>query len=263
MWARVDRGGKVKPYYEHAGITIYHGDCRDVLPQVGRVDLLLTDPPYSVSVAGSVHHGLPGKGSRNLDFFAGDDDWASMTSLVSERISLAQEHLNETGSAYIWCGHRQFGNLLSIFEGEGYSTRFLVWAKECPPPAPPNSGWSSGAELCVYAYKPGRTWNGKWQTNNVLTYDSYRYGQPGKVDHPTQKPLDMIQNLMALTSSQNALILDPFMGSGTTLVAAKNLGRKAIGIEIEERYCEIAAKRLSQEVLTFPDASPVTEEQTA
>jgi len=242
-------------YYDHAGIQIYLGDCREILPSLPKCDMLLTDPPYSVSVSGSVHHGPPGKGSRNLDFFAGDDDWASMTSLVSDRISLAQENLNETGSAYIWCGHRQFGNLLSIFEERGYSTRFLVWAKKCPPPAPPNSGWSSGAELCIYAYKPGRTWNGKWQTNNVLTYDSYRYGQPGKVDHPTQKPIDLFQKLIAISSADNSLILDPFMGSGTTLVAAKNLGRKAIGIEREEKYCEIAAKRLSQEAFDFTSVS--------
>jgi len=245
----------VKPYYDHAGIQIYHGDCREILPTLGKFDLLLTDPPYGVSVEGAVHHNLPGKGSRNLDFFVGDNDWTAMTSLVSARISLAEEHLNETGSAYIWCGHRQFGNLLSIFDGQGYSTRFLVWAKKVPPPAAPNSGWSSGAELCVYAYKPGRIWNGKWQNNNVLTYDSYRHGQPGKVDHPTQKPLNLITKLVKFSSVEGSTLLDPFMGSGTTLVAAKNLGRKAIGIEIEEKYCEIAARRLSQEVFDFEGVS--------
>ena len=241
----------MKPYYEHAGITIYHGDCREILPWLPKVDAVITDPPYSVSVAGYVHVGLPGKGSRRLDFFKGDDDWAAMTALVVEAIEKAEAQLKESGSVYAWCGHRQFGNILSYFESKGYSTRFLVWAKKCPAPAPPNAGWSSGAELCIYAYKPGRTWNGKWQENNVLVFDSYRFGKPGKVDHPTQKPLDLIQKLVRLSTSETHTILDPFMGSGTTLVAAKNLGRKAIGLEIEEKYCEIAAERLSQEVFTF------------
>jgi site-specific DNA-methyltransferase (adenine-specific) len=241
----------VKPYYDHAGIQIYLGDCREILPHLPKVDAVITDPPYSVSVAGSVYVGLLGKGSRNFDFFEGDDNWEAMTALVIEAIARSEKNLKEGGSAYVWCGHRQFGKILELFESRGYSTRFLVWSKEYPPPAPPNSGWSSAAELCVYAYKPGRVWNGEWQERNVLTYDSYRFGQPGKVPHPTQKPLDLIQKLTTLSTSNVQTILDPFMGSGTTLVAAKNLGRKAIGIEIEERYCEIAVKRLSQEVLPF------------
>ena len=79
------------PYYEHAGITIYHGDCREILPWLPKVDAVITDPPYSVSVAGSVHVRLPGKGSRRLDFFKGDDDWAAMTALVVEVIEKAEE----------------------------------------------------------------------------------------------------------------------------------------------------------------------------
>ena len=81
--------------------------------------------------------------------------------------------------------------------------------------------------------------------------DSYRHGVPGKVDHPTQKPLLVISPLIIASSKTNDIILDPFMGSGATLRAAKDLGRRAIGIEIEEKYCEIAARRLDQEVFDF------------
>ena len=85
--------------------------------------------------------------------------------------------------------------------------------------------------------------------SNVLSQDAYRFGKPGKVDHPTQKPLGCISPLIYASSFKGDLILDPCVGSGTTLRAAKDLSRRAIGIEIEERYCEIAANRLAQEVL--------------
>lgn len=160
-------------------------------------------------------------------------------------------------SAYVWCGHRQFGSLVEWFESNGWRTRFLVWSKRCPVPAPPGVGWNSGAELCVYAFRPGRVWaweTGKEPRSNVITTDSYRHGQPGKVDHPTQKRPVLMSLPIESSSERGMTVLDPFMGSGTTLVAARSLGRKSIGIEIEERYCEIAAKRLAQEVLDFGSA---------
>jgi site-specific DNA-methyltransferase (adenine-specific) len=229
---------------EHIGdATLYLGDCREILPTFGKVDAVVTDPPYSVSVAGSAHHGQKGQGTRRLDFFEGDSDWQAMTNMVVEVAHLTTGLLFETGSMYWWCGHRQFGPLVGFFEDEGFSTRFLVWRKECPAPAPPGAGYPSGAELCVYAYKPGRTFNGT-MPSSVIDSDSFRYGQPGKVDHPTQKPIKVIEPLVRISSNPGETILDPFMGSGTTGVACAKLGRKFIGIEIEERYFSIACKRI-------------------
>lgn len=246
----------MKPYYDHDGITIYHGDCREIMPGLPKVDLVLTDPPYCVSVAGSAHRGQIGKGVRRLDFFEGDADWKAMLDVVMQGVRQAVAMLSAVASVYVWCGHRQFGSIVDCLERKGMSTRPLVWAKACPAPAPPGSGYSAGAELCVYGYPPNRTWNGEASSpNSVFRFDSYRHGQPGKVDHPTQKPIGMISTQICLSSNEGDTILDPFMGSGTTLRAAKDLHRKAIGIEIEERYCEIAANRLGQEVLAFPSDS--------
>jgi site-specific DNA-methyltransferase (adenine-specific) len=244
----------MKPYYERDGITIWHGDCREILPTIGVVDLVVTDPPYAVSVEGSTQRGKPGKGSRNLDFFEGDADWPAMIARVTESLGLAADALKPTGSLYAWVGHRQFGPVTTLLEERGFSTRFIVWSKDCPPPAAPNSGWVSAAELCLYGYRAGRTWNDA-QRSNVLTSDSYRYGQPGKVAHPTQKPLSVMRTPMLASSAEGDLVLDPFAGSGTTLVSALESNRRAIGIEIEERYCEIAAKRLAQGVLDFSGVS--------
>lgn len=244
------------PYFEKDGIAIYHGDCREILPGLPKVDLVLTDPPYSVSKDGESHVGKPGSGTRNLDFFPMDRDWEAMTRTVEAVAALSIAASKDTASFYWWCGHRQFGALVALYERAGYSTRFLTWVKKCWAPPPPGSGWPSGAELCVYAYPEGRTWTHGGKNpppSNAILADSFRHGQPGKVDHPTQKPTVVVAPLIRASSNEGETILDPFMGSGTTLVAARDLGRKAIGIEIEERYCEIAAKRLAQNLLPFDE----------
>ncbi len=238
-----------EPYYSDDHVTIYHGDCGSVLPALEVVDLVHTDPPYSLSVS-SDHQNRRGKGTRRLNFFAGDMDWATMTLEVVDRLTLAAKL---APAMYVWCGHRQFGAVTETLESLGFKTRFLVWKKSCPVPAPPGVGWDSAAELCVYAFKEGRTWLPPTGTKcpNVIEADSYRHGQPGKVDHPTQKPLATASIPLQFSCPQGGTVLDPFMGSGTTLYAAKALGLKAIGIELEERYCEIAAKRCAQEVLAL------------
>jgi site-specific DNA-methyltransferase (adenine-specific) len=225
--------------------TLYLGDCRDILPTLSNVDAVVTDPPYSISVKGSAHVSRPGKGTRRLDFFAGDDDWQAMTALVEESARLAIERLSPTASMYWWCGHRQFNALTTLFEQAGFSTRFLVWSKLCPSPAPPGSGWPSGAELCLYAYRPGRTFNGS-PKSSVIVSDSYRFGQPGKVDHPTQKPFGTIDPLIAASTNPGEVILDCFMGSGTTGVCSVKQGRSFIGIEREPAYFDIACRRIAE-----------------
>jgi len=238
------------PYYEHGGITIYHGDCREILPRLEPVDLVLTDPPYSISLGNSATHvRQPGKGKRSLDFFNDDSDWGASTARAVGSILLASRLCSNT--IYAWCGHRQFGDIVSTLEGEGWKTRPFVLVKAVPVPAAPHAGFDSGVELCVFAYKTGKSWNNlrPGTCPNYFKADSYRHGQPGKLDHPTQKPLSLFTHLLSLSMPPDGIVLDPFLGSGTTLRAAKNLGFHAIGIEIEERYCEIAANRMNQEVL--------------
>jgi site-specific DNA-methyltransferase (adenine-specific) len=245
---------RVTPYYDDGICVIYHGDARDVVPALGScADAVVTDPPYSVSIKGSSMVRLKGKGSTNLDFFPGDDDWVATTRMAVDVLAATVEP-DRVRSIYAWCGHRQFGSIVTMLEQAGWSTRFLVWRKTCPIPAPPGSGWNSGAELCVYGYRAGRVWAwspGSGPRSNVLDADNYRHGQPGKVDHPTQKPLSLMGVPLEGCTEPGMTVLDPFMGSGTTLVAAKARGRRSIGIEKEERYCEIAARRLAQGALDF------------
>lgn len=229
--------------------TIHHGDCLTGLAGLPdkSVDLIVTDPPYAISNEGMWHIGRPGKGKRRFDFFGGDADHAAMVEFC---LTVAEETLRvmtPKSSAYWYCGHREFGPLVELFESRGYTTRFLVWRKKSPSPPPPGSGWPSAAELCVYAYPPGRTWTHDGRhppPSNVFSCDSFRHGQPGKVDHPTQKPLDVIEPLIRASSLPGELICDPFAGSGTTGVACIRNGRRFIGWEKDERYAQIARKRI-------------------
>lgn len=240
--------GLPEPYYQDDACTIYHGDCRGVLSLLPRVDAIVTDPPYGLS-GGGVSTGP--RGSRSLDFFDNDSLAEGLQHVETVH---AAALFGGCSSVYAWFGHQQFAKAVQLFEDSGWATRFLVWARKCPVPQPPGAGWPSGASLCLYAYKPGRTWTPTAETSprsNVLEADSYRHGQPGKNGHPTQMRDCLVAEPIRCSTNPGEMVLDPFMGSGTTLRAAKDLGRKAIGIEIEERYCEIAAKRLSQEVLDF------------
>ena len=204
----------MKPYYEHAGITIYHGDCREILLTLGPVDLVLTDPPYGIGVTRMT------LGNGNRKVFRGSEAWDDSTPDLSWVISSGLP-------AIVWGG-----NYFQLPP----SRCWFVWDK--------GTGSNDFAD-CELAWtnldstvrKYFQSWVG---ANAKESYDKDRF-------HPTQKPVGLMK--WCLNRLGDGLILDPFMGSGTTLVAAKNLNRLAIGIEIEERYCEIAAKRLQQEVL--------------
>lgn len=242
----------MKPYYEHAGIQIFHGDCREILPQIEPVDLIVTDPPYGLSLIGERHVGQAGCGVRNLDFFP--DDTLEHGLAHVDTLLQSAERLAEHGSLYAWLGHHQFSKATLAFHQLGWQSRFLVWNRLAPCPPPPWSGWPSGATLCLFAYRVGKRWAAApavMPRSNVLTCDSFRYGNSDKNGHPTQMNPLLVAEPIRCSSERGDIVLDPFAGSGTTLIAAKNLGRRAIGIEIEERYCEIAAKRLAQEVMEF------------
>ena len=226
--------------------TVINADCLAVMEKMsnGCVDLVVTDPPYAISVAGMTFDRLPGKGSRNLDYFAGDSDWKTMLQdVVLPAVKETIRILKPTGSFYCWCSHRQLTHISDLLEAAEYSTRVIIWRKKCPPP--PGSGWGSAVELCIYAYRHGRTWNGELgRLDNVIDADSYRHGQPGKVNHPTQKPPECFEQFVALSSNPGDIVFDPFLGSGTSGVVCRIANRRFIGCEIHPEYAALARSRI-------------------
>ena len=229
------------PYYSHAGITIYHGDCREILPEIpaGSVDLVLTDPPY-----GEITH----KGARGG---VGDTTLVDFASITAQMIS---DVMAITPASRWWISFMEWRHVAALESSPpaGWDfVRFGIWVKPNGAPQFTGDRPATGWEAIGMFHRSGvsKRWNGGGRHGVWI--------EP-KISgtHPTQKPATLVAELAALFSDSGDLILDPFMGSGTTLVAAKQLGRRAIGIEIEEKYCAIAVKRLAQEVLPLEPAAP-------
>jgi site-specific DNA-methyltransferase (adenine-specific) len=208
----------VKPYYEHGGVTIFHGDCREILPGI-EADVLVTDPPYGINYRTPPSPGRPKSGAA----------------LAGDAGPFDPSHLLRFRRAVLF-GANHYAERLPSSPG------WIVWDKREGMP----SNDQSDAELAwTNVLGSVRTIRVRWNGGGSLLAEN----GPARAIHPTQKPLRLMVAVVALVSEPGALVPDPYTGTGTTLVAAKDLGRRAIGIEIEEHYCEIAAKRLSQEVL--------------
>lgn len=204
----------MQPYYEHAGITIYHGDCNSIAG-ISAPDLVLTDPPYGIGASTGI--GKYGRLRNGGDHPVWDLQAPSLAWLAAFPYVI------------VWGG-----NYFALPP----SRMFLVWDK--------GAGFV-GRDFaeCEQAWC---SWDGnaKMFHRDPLARRDYI----GK-EHPTEKPIPLMAWCIGQCPRIPEVVLDPYCGSGSTLVAAKQLGIAAVGIEIEERYCEIAAKRLSQEVMAF------------
>lgn len=221
--------------------TLYLGDCMDVLPALGKVEAVITDPPYEI-------RGNFGSsnlyGARRMQFHF---DEAGVTELVVVPALTAAFQLAD--SFHVFCDPEQYAAIANKARAFGFTPK--PWAKQklCSPPPMPGNWWPSSFELAMYGYKPGAYFGDTSGTRkNIMVFDSYRHGIRAfeKEDHPTQKWLPMVSYIMQTICKVGGIALDPFMGSGTTGVAAIQLGRKFIGIEREPKYFEIACRRIEQ-----------------
>jgi DNA modification methylase len=226
----------IKPYYEHGGITIYNADCREVLPELGRFDLLLTDPPYGIGADNAAYN-------------------AAQQRLKANGLSKAGRGWKDYGESN-WDQSRPDATVFSTLRS--VSQYQIVWGGNYFADILPASqcwlGWDKGQRDFSLADME-LAWTSFDNASRMVVVPRGKALRDGKV-HPTQKSQEVMNWCIVAVADRYAkkapqTILDPFMGSGTTLVAAKNLGRTAVGIELEEKYCEIAALRLSQEVMDF------------
>lgn len=226
-----------KPYYDKGGITIYNADCREILPFI-KATVTLTDPPYGVNLG--VHSGAketrPGF-LKKAGYSQYEDSLENLKAIVIPAVS---QSLNTTIRGGVFTGN------LHAWE---YPKPNAIGGVYCPSGCGRHQwGFNTFHLLLLYGVAPDLQRGSK----SPVLRSTARAEVNG---HPCPKPYEWMAWAVNLVSTPYDTILDPFMGSGTTLVAAKQLGRRAVGIEIEEKYCEIAVQRLAQDILDFGEVA--------
>lgn len=255
----------MKPYYEHAGITIYHGDCLEILPLLPKVDLIFTSPPYNLGGAPWPHlgHWKPGDspggkgkwrdgpdGSGGAVYASHTDSMPHVEYVAWQRniLALCWDRLSDSGAIFYNHKPRVIGGKLWLpleLNPELSLRQIVIWQR------------AGGMNFNPTAYVPTHEWllilaKDSWRLRDKRASglgDVWYVPQEADKGHPAPFPIGL--PLRAMETTKHGPVIDPFCGTGTTLRAAKELGRKAIGIEINERYCELAAERLGQEVFSF------------
>ncbi len=222
----------LKPYYEDEHGVLYLGDCLEIMKEMPdkSVDLVLTDIPY-----GEVNR--TDNGLRNLHKGNADIVTCHLEAIVDLLIRISR------GSVYCFCGTEQVSLIRAMLVNAGMSSRLCIWEKTNPSPMNGEHLWLSAIECCVFGKWGGGVFNEKCKS------PVWRYPTERKRLHPTQKPMRLFKYLIETSAKRDGVIWDGFLGSGTTAVAAKEMGCKYIGIDICEKYLEIAANRLRQKVM--------------
>ena len=231
-----------EPYYQDDLVTLYQGDCRHLLPLLAAasIDLVITDPPYEAEAHTQQRRVGDGRGVKVSPVAFDQIDDATRQVVADEAARLARRWV------LIFCQVEAVAAWRAVVEAAGLVyKRACVWDK--PDGMPQLSGDRPGQsyETFICAHQPGRThWNGGGRRG------VFRYGvDRQRLPHDTVKPLPLMRELIDLFSDPGDLVLDPFAGSGTTVLAARQLGRRAIGIELDQGYCDLIVQRLSSEML--------------
>jgi DNA modification methylase len=256
----------VQPYYTDEAVTIYHGDCREVLPTLGMVDHVITDPPYARDVYLRARNPDSGDGKGTDGRTHALRVGASLARMAAGDIGSIDEALapvaleigrivrrwalvfSDAETTHRWKAELEAAGLRYVRTG--------AWVKPDAMPQMSGDRPSVGFEPATICHAKGpMRWNGGGHAA-VWTHGTCKVNRP---NHPCPKPEPLMIELVSLFTDEGETILDPFMGSGTTLLAAKRLGRRAVGIEVSEAFCEEAVRRLRQSVLALEYAPAATQ----
>lgn len=237
-------------YYQDDYVTLYHGDSLEVCTSLpaGSVDAILTDPPYSSGGrrenSKSMRKSMT-RGVNDADWIRGDSmGTTAFMWFMREQGMQWRRITREGGHLLSFIDWRMAYNLSTSLETADFSLNsMLVWNKGRIGMGSP---FRNQHEFIVHMSAGTPSKPQRRDVPNVLTYAPIRNG-----DHPTEKPGQLLETLLSVVTPEGGVVLDPFAGSGSSLSAARALGLKSIGVELDERYCEVIAKRCSQEVLDF------------
>ena len=233
-------------------IYLLHGDCLDEMKNIktSSVDLILTDPPFNLglfmkqrgtNLSKLRDNHFSGSNWDNLPY----EDWEY---LIAEFIKESSRVLKKAGALLIFSSILKVETIVRICqENKFYYKTTGIWHKTNPLPRNMNLHFVNSTESWIYFVLDSKT--GTFNNNDKLIHDFYESSNTSNKEkkhgkHPTQKPLEIMEHFVSILSNEKDLVLDPFMGSGSTGVAAKNLNRKFLGIELDKKYFNIAEKRI-------------------
>lgn len=226
--------------------TLIQGDCLDYLHQIpdDSIDLILTDPPYNIAQYSTGNINLPGRSALNNDL--GEWDLAPIEPV--KFVDDFKRILKPDGNIFVFTSYNLIGKWHEAFDSEFDTFQFFVWHKTNPAPKIYKNGFLNSCEMIACMWNKGHKWNFTSQNEMHNFFESPICMQPERLKepkHPAQKPVKLLEHIIKIASNEGDVILDPFMGVGSTGVAALNNKRKFIGCEIEKEYFDATVERIA------------------
>lgn len=223
------------------------GDCFKLLDNIPdkSIDLILTDPPYNIAKYSTGNIDLPGRSALNNDLA----DWDKKEIEPQELLANFKRIIKPKGNIFIFTTYNQIGKWHEVFDPEFDTFQFMVWHKTNPAPKIYKNGFLNSCELIVCLWNKGHQWNFSNQKEMHNFIQTPICMQPERLKnpkHPAQKPVKLLEHIIKIASNENDMVLDPFMGVGSTGIAAFNLKRNFIGIELNKEYFNATNKRFTE-----------------
>lgn len=216
---------------------LVNGDCREFMKTMPDhcVDLILTDPPYNIAKYSTGNIPLPGREALNNDIA----DWDKVDVNPAELIDDFKRILKPTGNIFIFTSYNLLGKWHEVFDSEFDTFQFFIWHKSNPAPKIYKNGFLNSCEMIICMWNKGHTWNFSNQKEMHNFFECPICMAPERLKdpkHPAQKPVKLLKHIIEIASNPGDVVFDPFMGVGSTGVAAMELGRKFGGVEIQKDY---------------------------
>ena len=224
---------------------IFNNDYFNIVKKIKdkSIDLILTDPPYNISKYSRGNIVIPGRKAINNNIANWDKIDINPNDLANEFVRI----LKPNGNIFVFTGYNKFGDWHSTFDPLFDTFQFMVWHKLNPTPKIYKTGFLNSCELIACMWNKGHKWNFSSQKSmhNFLESSTCTYPERLKSPfHPTQKPIDILEKIIKISTYPNDLVFDPFMGVGSTGVAALKLNRRFLGVEINNEYFLASKQRL-------------------
>ena len=217
--------------------TVVNGDCLDYLGQIpdNSIDLILTDPPYNIAQYSTGNINLPGRSALNNDLA----EWDLIPIDPFDLLPDFKRIIKPDGNIFVFTSYNLIGKWHEAFDSEFDTFQFFIWHKTNPAPKIFKNGFLNSCEMIACMWNKGHKWNFSDQRNICMKPE--RLSEP---KHPSQKPVRLLEHIVSIASNENDVVFDPFMGVGSTGVAALRNKRRFIGIEIEKSYFDAAEMRI-------------------